>query len=231
MSTRAAPGDAAGVNSPAVSSPATSSAATTGCVPGVRSDGERRSGPAAFRRRLLDGLAAELAAGSYRDATVAGIVRRARTSRRTFYQHFADRDECFVTLMAETTGEMVRYVSEAVDETEPWPEQVRSAVEAWFAYAEAEPAIVVSWIRDVPALGDKARQLQRMQLDGFVTLAQRLRQRTELRGAGAPVPRESVIILLGGLRELVATTVEDGGSLDGVVESAVHAAVSLLTPQ
>lgn len=213
-----------------MNAPAPSSAAT-GAVHGTRGDGEPRSGSAAFRRRLLDGLAAELAAGSYRSATVGGIVRRARTSRRTFYQYFADRDECFVALMAETTGEMVRYVAEAVDETEPWSEQVRSAVEAWFAYAEAEPAIVVSWIRDVPALGDKARQLQRMQLDGFVTLAQRLGQRAQLRGAGTPVPRESVIILLGGLRELVATTVEDGGSLDAVVDSAVHAAVSLLTPR
>ncbi|WP_253864852.1 TetR/AcrR family transcriptional regulator [Prauserella halophila] len=184
-----------------------------------------------FRRRLLDGLAAEIADDSYRSATVAGIVRRAQTSRRTFYEHFADRDECFVALMAETTGEMVRYVSGAVDETAPWPDQVRTAVEAWFAYAEAEPAIVVSWIRDVPALGDKARQLQRMQLEGFVTLAQGLERQAERRGAGPPVPRESVIILLGGLRELVATTVEDDGSLDAVVESAVHAAVSLLTPR
>ncbi|GAA1226753.1 TetR/AcrR family transcriptional regulator [Prauserella halophila] len=199
--------------------------------PGTGGAGERSVGPVSFRRRLLDGLAAEIADDSYRSATVAGIVRRAQTSRRTFYEHFADRDECFVALMAETTGEMVRYVSGAVDETAPWPDQVRTAVEAWFAYAEAEPAIVVSWIRDVPALGDKARQLQRMQLEGFVTLAQGLERQAERRGAGPPVPRESVIILLGGLRELVATTVEDDGSLDAVVESAVHAAVSLLTPR
>lgn len=192
---------------------------------------QRHAGPASFRRRLLDGMAAEIADGSYRSATVAGIVRRAQTSRRTFYEHFADRDECFVALMAETTGEMVRHVSDAVDEKAPWPEQVRSAVEAWFAYAEAEPAIVVSWIRDVPALGERARQLQRMQLEGFVTLAQGLGRRAERHGATSPVPREGAIILLGGLRELVATTVEDEGDLDAVVDSAVRAAVSLLAPR
>lgn len=195
---------------------------------GTPGDSVGQGGPGAFRRRLLDGLAGEIADRSYRNVTVAGIVRRAQTSRRTFYEHFADRDECFVTLMAETTGEMVRYVSGAVDQTLPWPEQVRGAVEAWFAYAEAEPAIVVSWIRDVPALGDTARQLQRTQLEGFVTLAQRLGEQAQRRGAGPPPPRESVIILLGGLRELIAATVEDGEDLDAVVDPAVRAAVSLL---
>jgi hypothetical protein len=32
------------------------------------------------------------------------------------------------------------------------------AVEAWIACAESEPAIMLSWIRDVPSLGDAARR-------------------------------------------------------------------------
>ncbi|MBF6248423.1 TetR family transcriptional regulator, partial [Nocardia elegans] len=38
-----------------------------------------------FRRRLLDGMAAAVRERGYRDATVADVVRHARTSRRTFY--------------------------------------------------------------------------------------------------------------------------------------------------
>ncbi|WP_255375306.1 TetR/AcrR family transcriptional regulator [Saccharomonospora sp. CUA-673] len=106
-----------------------------------------------FRSRLLAGLAEEIAHGSYRTSTVAGIVRRAQTSRRTFYQHFTDRDECFLVLMTEETAEMIRQVSAAVDRDASWPEQVRAAVEAWFRYAEAEPGIILAWIRDVPASG------------------------------------------------------------------------------
>src|SRR4051794_29589088 len=39
-----------------------------------------------FRQRLLDALEASIAEGGYSRATVADIVRRARTSRRTFYE-------------------------------------------------------------------------------------------------------------------------------------------------
>jgi AcrR family transcriptional regulator len=50
-----------------------------------------------FRRRLLDGLAESIVAIGYRNTTVADIVRRARTSRRTFYEHFDGKEECFAT--------------------------------------------------------------------------------------------------------------------------------------
>ena len=45
-----------------------------------------------FRRRLLDGLAASIEERGYRETTVADIVRHARTSKRTFYDHFPTKD-------------------------------------------------------------------------------------------------------------------------------------------
>jgi hypothetical protein len=36
--------------------------------------------------------------------------------------------------------------------------------------------------------------------------------------------------LLGGLRELAATTVEDGGQVSDVSETAVRASIALLSP-
>src|SRR5437016_2311545 len=41
-----------------------------------------------FRRRLLDGLAESIITRGYRSTTIAEIVSHARTSRRTFYEHF-----------------------------------------------------------------------------------------------------------------------------------------------
>jgi hypothetical protein len=53
----------------------------------------------------------------------------------------------------------------------------------------------------------------------------------EWRSAGAgPVPRHLAIILLGGLRELIATSVEDGGEVRDITESAVQASIALLGP-
>ncbi|HZP54769.1 MAG TPA: TetR/AcrR family transcriptional regulator [Actinocrinis sp.] len=184
-----------------------------------------------FRRRLLDALAASIADKGYRATTVADIVRRARTSRRTFYEHFAGKEECFIALLSDTNGQTIRRIAAAVDREAPWERQVRQAVGAWIGASEAEPALTLSWIRDVPALGAAARRLQRDMMEGFIVLVQQLCDTEALRAAGIrPVPRPLAIMLLGGLRELAATTVEDGGRIGDITETAVQAAIALLGP-
>ncbi|GAA4629630.1 TetR/AcrR family transcriptional regulator [Actinoallomurus vinaceus] len=184
-----------------------------------------------FRRRLLDGLAASIADKGYRTTTVADVVRRARTSRRTFYEHFASKEECFVALLTDANTGMIRQISASVDQTAPWRDQVRQAVEAWIAGAESEPSLTLSWIRDVPSLGDAARRLQRDMMEAFATMIQTLCDTDELRAAGVgPVSRQLAIMLLGGLRELTATTVEDGGRIRDITEVAVQSSIALLGP-
>ena len=187
--------------------------------------------PGEFRRRLLDGLAASIVADSYRNTTIADIVRRARTSRRTFYEHFSDKEACFVALLTDANAEMIREISAAVDQNSPWTSQVRQAVEAWIACAESRPAMTLSWIRDVPALGTAARRLQRDTMEAFITMIQTLCDTAEWRAVrDNPVPRQLAIMLLGGLRELTATTVEDGGHISDITELAVQACIALLGP-
>ena len=183
------------------------------------------------RQRLLDGLAESITEAGFRDTTVADIVRRARTSRRTFYEHFSSREECLIALLADANRSMIQQISEAVDPRAPWKGQVRQAIETWIACAESEPAITVSWIRDVPALGAPARNLQRDAMEGFIAMTQRLTDTPSLRAEGiSPPSRQLAIMLLGGLRELIATTVEDGGRAGDVTELAVRASIALLGP-
>ncbi len=185
-----------------------------------------------FRQRLLDGLAVSIAEDGYRTTTVADIVRRARTSRRTFYEHFSGKEECFVALLTDANAEMIRQISDAVDPGEPWQTQVRQAVRAWIASAESQPSLTLSWIRDVPSLGAPARALQRDVMDAFVTMIQTLCDTEEWHAIGAgPVSRQLAIMLLGGLRELIATTVEDGGRVGEISEVAARASIALLGPQ
>ena len=79
-----------------------------------------------FRQRLLDALEEGIAEDGYPHTTVADIVRRARTSRRTFYQHFDSREACFVALLTDANAEQVRQISAAVDAHPPWQSQVPS---------------------------------------------------------------------------------------------------------
>lgn len=185
-----------------------------------------------FERRLLDALADAIEENGYKNTTVGEIVRRARTSRRTFYEHFTDKEACFVALLSERNGETIRWITSAVDPRAPWQTQIRQAVDAWIRRMEASPPVMLSWIREVPALGAQARHLQRENMESFVTMIQALCGTGEMRAAGVgPVSRQRAIMLLGGLRELVATTVEDGGRPSDLSAEAVDAAVALLTPQ
>ncbi|MEV8507963.1 TetR/AcrR family transcriptional regulator [Actinoplanes sp. NPDC051475] len=184
-----------------------------------------------FRGRLLDGLAASIVDVGYRNTTVADIVRRARTSRRTFYAHFPDREACFVALLSDANAEMIDQVSAAVDQAAPWTTQVRQAVEAWIGCAESRPAITLSWIREVPSLGAAARGLQRDHLEGFITMIQTLCSTPAWSAVRtSPVSRQLAIMVLGGLRELTATTVEDGGRPSDNTEFAIQACIALLGP-
>ena len=187
--------------------------------------------PAEFRRRLLEGMAAAVRERGYRDSTVADVVRHARTSRRTFYEYFPDKQACYVVLLREANAVMVRQIAAAVDRRAPWDVQIRQAIEAWIAVAQSDLALTLSWIRDLPSLGADARHLQREWLEAFIVLIEDLAAGPELRAAGVvPPSRQLMIMLLGGLRELIATTGEDGGDIGGITEVAVQATQAMLGP-
>ena len=183
----------------------------------------------AFRRRLFDGLQASIEERGYRETTVADIVRHARTSKRTFYDHFPTKEQCFVELLTANNEDLVARLRDAIDPAAQWQEQVRQSVTAYVQTIEANPAMTLSWIRELPALGEAARPMLRR---GFGRLAAAL---TELsagpgfqRAGIAPLSPAAAVILVGGLRELTAQTVEDGVPAAGIIEPAVAASIALL---
>jgi AcrR family transcriptional regulator len=187
---------------------------------------------APFRQRLVDGLAASIRERGYRESTIADIVRHARTSRRTFYAEFASKDECYVALLHTANEKMRRRIETAVDAEAPWQSQVRQAVEAYIDAVAADPAIMHSWIRELPALGTVARTVQREAIDEMTELLLRLSDTEVFRRSGAgPLSRPLALLLLGGIRELTATTVEDGGEVRELTEVATQAATALLAPR
>jgi AcrR family transcriptional regulator len=193
---------------------------------------EYAGAPAEFRQRLLTGMAAAIRECGFRDSTVADVVRHARTSRRTFYEYFPSKQACFIALLQEANRAMVRQIAAAVDRRAPRDVQARQAIEAWIAVAQSDLPLTLSWIRDLPSLGADARQLQRESQEAFIDLIEDLAGNPELRAAGiAPPPRQLLIVLLGGLRELIATTVEDGADIGGITEAAVQATQAMLDPR
>lgn len=183
------------------------------------------------RRRLLNGLSASIAAVGYKKTTVGDIVRHARTSRRTFYEHFTGKEDCFAALVTENNAKAIREIDAAVDPTADWQTQIRQAVNAWVAHCESARPVTLSWIRDLPALS-WAEPEHRAAMDAYVSLIQNMCDTELMRAAGVgPLSRQRALILLGGLRELLAATLEEGGRPTDLAEVAADAAIALLGPR
>jgi len=185
-----------------------------------------------FRRRLLDGLAASIGERGYRASTVADIVRHARTSKRTFYDRFASKEECFLELLRADVEELGGSIATVVDPDSAWDRQIRQAVEAYVGHIESRQPITLSWIRELPSLGAVARPVQRRGLQLLASLLIDLSASPGFQRAGLPALTPPLaVILLGGLRELTALAVEDGRPVREIVEPAVDASVALLGPR
>jgi len=182
-----------------------------------------------FRVRLLDGLAESIAVRGYRDSTVADIVRNAKTSKRTFYDQFATKEECFIELLRSNNDALVTRIRNGVDPEDPWDHQIRCAVEAYVAHIDAKPAITLSWIREAPGLGAAALPLHRLAMAHLTTMVVDITGNPGFRRDGlAPISPAVALILLGGLRELTALIVEDNRPIDELTEPGVAAALALM---
>jgi len=183
----------------------------------------------AFRRRLLDGLADSIAERGYRATTVADVVRNAKTSKRTFYDEFASKEECFVELLRANNEDLIAHITSAVAPQTTPDEQVHAAVGAYVAHIASRPAITLSWIREAPALGDLARPLNRLAMQQLTDMLVGISVSPGFQRAGLePISRPLALILLGGLRELTALLVEDDQDVQDIVAPAVTAARAIL---
>lgn len=202
-------------------------AATQDAVPG-----DPPAQPDPFRLRLLDGLATSIDERGYRTSTVADIVRHARTSKRTFYDRFDSKEQCFLELLRADVEKLAESITAAVDPESDWHRQIRQAVEAYVGHIESRPAVTLSWIRELPSLGAVARPSQRRGLHLLSTLLIDLSASPGFRRADLPpLTAPLAVILLGGLRELTALAVEDGRPVREIVEPAVDASIALLGPR
>jgi AcrR family transcriptional regulator len=163
------------------------------------------------RDRLLAAMAESIRADGFPRTTVADVVRRARTSRRTFYQHFDDRDSCYLALFDVLTERVLGIIGEAATGEGPWAERVDRTLAAYLGVLMSEPELTRSYIRDMPGMvaggaahlraGNEraARQLTRM--------ADEAREHDP---AVRPLPFEAALVIIGGLRELVLWALDEG---------------------
>jgi AcrR family transcriptional regulator/DNA-binding MarR family transcriptional regulator len=93
------------------------------------------------RSRLLVAAAAVIDELGYEQTSVSRITRRARVSRRTFYELFGNREACFVALLDEVAGRVARELAAAGLERLGWRERVRGGLWAILSFLDGEPVL------------------------------------------------------------------------------------------
>jgi AcrR family transcriptional regulator len=165
------------------------------------------------RERLINAIAESIEVKGYRETTVADVVRIAHTSRRTFYEHFEDRDACYLALFDAVNDETMDHIAAAVHPDDPIEEQVDNAIDAYIDSITAHPALYKSFVRELPGLGRAGSDRQLAVIERFAQLLVGLVEsgRRVQPGLGArPLTMDTAIMIVGGLRELAVISLQQG---------------------
>jgi len=171
-----------------------------------------RPAAAGHRDRITGGLAAAIAEKGYATVTIADVVRHARVSKRTFYEHFADKEACFLSLYSETSDELLELIAEAATSAGgSWDERLGAAARAYFERVAGEPELIRAALLEIQAAGPRGRELRREvqrryaeQLRSLSTAAA-----AEEPGISALTPALATAVV-GGLNELMLEAAEAG---------------------
>jgi AcrR family transcriptional regulator len=169
------------------------------------------------RVRLVGGLLAALPEKGYAKLTIADIVRHAGVSKRTFYEHFAGKEDCFLTAYERLSDRGLEAVAAAPDASAPWEEQVSEAVRTYVDFLVASPELARIFMAEIYAAGPRAMALQRQTHARFGKMLQRLvargrRHNPELEALSGPM----ATAVVGGIHELVLVALHEGKPLRSV---------------
>jgi AcrR family transcriptional regulator len=120
------------------------------------------------RARLLAAMIDVCAEHGVADVTVAHVVERAGVSRRTFYEIYSDREECFLEAFDEGIARASRYVFDGYDETARWIDRMRDLLTALLMFMDAERATGRLLIVESLAAGDSALSRRRAAIERMI---------------------------------------------------------------
>jgi AcrR family transcriptional regulator len=185
------------------------------------------------RVRLIEGMVAAVDEKGYAATTIADIVRHARVSKRTFYEQFADREECFLACFSYGSELALAAVKLAADTALPWRQRVRDSTHAYLAALEGNPALTRTLLVEVHAVGPRALALRRTVLERFAALlCELVEQGRQCHPELRPLRPAMSIALVGGINELVLSTVEHGGTgrLHELADTVAELVEAVLSP-
>jgi AcrR family transcriptional regulator len=189
----------------------------------VSDDAARKDPEHAHRLRLVGAMAAVLAEKAYSTVTIADIARQARVSKRTFYEHFADKEACFIAVYETLSDIVLKATLDATTGDLPWAKRLRASTRAYLSTLESQPALTRTLMMDIYAAGPEALRIRRQVQKRFADQLRRLVALGRKDDPGkARLSQAMATAVIGGINELVLVAVEEGRA-DRLTELATTA--------
>jgi AcrR family transcriptional regulator len=159
------------------------------------------------RERLLEAMVNVAAEAGYQEASVERILAQARVSRRTFYDLFEDREDCFLAAYDEVIAHVVALMVQAFDQGDEVEDKMRGALQAFCDFCAAEPEAARACIVEVLAAGPRARARRAEAMERLSKLVEQALPDTLADQRLGPLAARA---LVGGVHELVYQRVDQG---------------------
>jgi AcrR family transcriptional regulator len=158
------------------------------------------------RERLLNGVVEAVAEHGYNATTIARVTAAAKISRRTFYEYFEGKEDCFLAAYEMIETHVLDSMLSAPGAGEPWPERVRARLAALLDVLARDAAVSRCFLIEPLAAG--------------VDLSSRYREAMQLLAATLrpePLPSELDMevrdqALIGGIATLIVRRINAGGA-------------------
>ncbi|GAB1693254.1 TetR/AcrR family transcriptional regulator [Krasilnikovia sp. M28-CT-15] len=120
------------------------------------------------RDRLIDAMARTVAERGYSAAPLSDVCAAAGVSTRAFYEHFADKEACFLAALELGVELLQKTVATAYARPAPWPRRIHRGLDTLLRTLAAEPAFAALAVVEVLAAGTRARSRRRAMLNPYL---------------------------------------------------------------
>jgi AcrR family transcriptional regulator len=158
------------------------------------------------RERMLEAMIDAVAEQGYHATTIVEVSRRAGVGRRTFYEHFGDKESCFLAAHDWLLERLASYAAPAYERPGPWPDRVRRGLAALLTAIAYRPEGARLAMIEILAAGPRAHRRHLAAIDAFVPYVDQGRSEIPL---GSALPPNLARIVAGSvaarIHEQVAT--------------------------
>jgi AcrR family transcriptional regulator len=184
------------------------------------------------RERLLVGMAEAVAEKGYANAAVADAIARAGVSRRTFYEHFANKEECFLAAYDAGVGALLEAIAQAEEAAgADLAARARAGTETYLGLLADNPAFARTFLIEVLGAGPAALARRAAVHERF---AERLREDVCAAAGDVPPPPDHILRgCVGAIHELVTARLLEAGAaaLPDLLGPILEIELRLLAPR